>query len=350
MYHRVTHAVVAALLGLGPMLGLLAGVDRDGSEARGATAPVEATKAATGAMERTSGASERKPAASERKPAASERKSERKSASSERKSTKPPRPKLRAGINERQMSHAVTIVETGQEMGLPRRAYVVAIATAMQESELRVLANVNVPHSFDYSPRDGYGQDHDSVGLFQQRPSQGWGTEEQVSDPRYAAERFYRALSEVPGWQEMRVTEAAQRVQRSAFPEAYQQWAEDAGVLAAALLGQIGAAVACRVRDEPASRGAAAAESLGSALFADWGERSEVAPAEPAGVSVAARDRATGWQYAHWLVAHALAHGVTRVHFEDLEWTAERGDWAPADRRIDHVLAEVAPALAAPAG
>jgi hypothetical protein len=114
MYHRVTHAVVAALLGLGPMLGLLAGVDRDGSEARGATAPVEATKAATGAMERTSGASERKPAASERK-------SERKSASSERKSTKPPRPKLRAGINERQMSHAVTIVETGQELGLPRR-------------------------------------------------------------------------------------------------------------------------------------------------------------------------------------------------------------------------------------
>ena len=241
-------------------------------------------------------------------------------------------------LDHEQMANAATITAVGVRLGMPERAVVVALATAMQESKLR-----NLPHL-------GRLNDHDSVGLFQQRPSQGWGTEEQVSDPRYAAERFYRALSEVPGWQEMRVTEAAQRVQRSAFPEAYQQWAEDAGVLAAALLGQIGAAVACRVRDEPASRGAAAAESLGSALFADWGERSEVAPAEPAGVSVAARDRATGWQYAHWLVAHALAHGVTRVHFEDLEWTAERGDWAPADRRIDHVLAEVAPALAAPAG
>jgi hypothetical protein len=222
MYHRVTHAVVAALLGLGPMLGLLAGVDRDGSEARGATAPVEATKAATGAMERTSGASERKPAASERKPAASERKSERKSASSERKSTKPPRPKLRAGINERQMSHAVTIVETGQEMGLPRRAYVVAIATAMQESELRVLANVNVPHSFDYSPRDGYGQDHDSVGLFQQRvPYYCVNDLKFCMDPRYSAMKFYQGLKQVPGWEKLPVTVAAQRVQGSAFPDHY---------------------------------------------------------------------------------------------------------------------------------
>ena len=136
---------------------------------------------------------------------------------------KPPsRPKLRAGLNERQMAHAVTIVETGQEMGLPRRAFVVAIATALQESGLRVLANVNVPESFNYHPRDGYGSDHDSIGIFQQRASIYAINDVKWSmDPRYSAIKFYNGLKNVAGWESMSVAEAAQAVQVSAFPDAY---------------------------------------------------------------------------------------------------------------------------------
>src|SRR5690606_5487927 len=134
----------------------------------------------------------------------------------------PSRPKLRAGLNERQMAHAVTIVETGQEMGLPRRAYVVAIATALQESGLRVLANVNVPESFDYYPRDGYGSDHESIGIFQQRRSIYAINDVKWSmDPRYSAIKFYNGLKNVAGWESMSVAEAAQAVQVSAFPDAY---------------------------------------------------------------------------------------------------------------------------------
>lgn len=136
--------------------------------------------------------------------------------------SRPSRPKLRAGIDETQLKHAVTIVETGQEMGLPRRAYVVAIATALQESQLRVLANVNVPESFDYHPRDGYGADHDSIGIFQQRASIYAINDVKWSmDPRYSAIKFYRGLMAVEGWQDMSVAQAAQAVQVSAFPYAY---------------------------------------------------------------------------------------------------------------------------------
>jgi hypothetical protein len=140
------------------------------------------------------------------------------------KEGKSPRPKLRAGINEKQLQHAVTIVETGQELGLPRRAYVVAIATALQESRLEVLANVNVPGSFDHQPRDGYGQDHDSVGIFQQRV-QYYCINDLVycMDPRYSAIKFYNDLKRVGGWQQLPVTVAAQRVQGSAFPDYYAQ-------------------------------------------------------------------------------------------------------------------------------
>src|SRR5690606_41519266 len=98
--------------------------------------------------------------------------------------------------------------------------------------------------------------DNASVGLFQQRTSQCWGTEEEVSDPRYASRQFYLALQDVPGWEEMRVTDAAQRVQRSAFPEAYERWADDAQVLATALLGHEPGAVNCRVPDPAPVAGA----------------------------------------------------------------------------------------------
>lgn len=124
------------------------------------------------------------------------------------------------GLNEQQMSHAATIVAVGRDMGMPERAWVVALATAMQESNLRVLANPNHPESFDL-PNDGTGNDHDSVGIFQQRPASGWGTVEECMDPATSARKFYHALGEVSDWRDMAITEAAQAVQVSAFPDHY---------------------------------------------------------------------------------------------------------------------------------
>ncbi|MFE0703495.1 C40 family peptidase [Streptomyces sp. NPDC058872] len=107
-----------------------------------------------------------------------------------------------------QIPHAATIVATGISLDVPKKGQIIALATAMQESRLR---NLN------------YG-DRDSLGLFQQRPSQGWGTAQQIRDPLYASERFYKALLAVDGWQQMTVTQAAQAVQKSGFPDAYAQW------------------------------------------------------------------------------------------------------------------------------
>ncbi|SFU00450.1 hypothetical protein SAMN05660657_04656 [Geodermatophilus amargosae] len=107
-----------------------------------------------------------------------------------------------------QWANARTIADVARQRGLPERAVVIALATAMQESTL---------HNLDHGDRD-------SLGLFQQRPSQGWGTPAQVQDPVYAAGQFYDRLVRVPGWDTMRLTDAAQTVQRSGFPEAYQRW------------------------------------------------------------------------------------------------------------------------------
>jgi hypothetical protein len=118
-----------------------------------------------------------------------------------------------------QATNAATIARVGHARGLPDRAVVIALATAQQESRLRNL---------DYGDRD-------SLGLFQQRPSQGWGTPAQVRDPSYAATKFYERLVGVPHWQTRRLTEVAQAVQRSGFPEAYQRWEPMAQSLTMAL-------------------------------------------------------------------------------------------------------------------
>ena len=216
-------------------------------------------------------------------------------------------------LDAAQMANAATITAVGVRRKIPERGVVVALATALQESKLE-----NLP-----------GGDRDSLGLFQQRPSQGWGTPEQIRDPRYSATRFYAGLKKVRGWQEMRVTEAAQRVQRSAYPEAYEKWADEAGVLAAALLGRATGAVACTVPGEPLMRGAAAATSLAKVLNLDWG-RVETVPATT-GFAVAATDATAGWRYAHWLVSHATDHGVKSVRFAGMEWSADGGRWSSVE-------------------
>ncbi|WP_433376375.1 hypothetical protein ACQPZX_07725 [Actinoplanes sp. CA-142083] len=230
-----------------------------------------------------------------------------------------------------QMANAATISAVGIRRGLPERAVVIALATALQESKLENLDT----------------GDRDSVGLFQQRPSQGWGTPEKIQDPRYAADKFYSALKRVKGWEKMRVTDAAQRVQRSAYPNAYEKWADESAVLARALTGRATGAVACTVTGAPVLRGAAAAAALMNGLKLDWGKGLAKTPAasQAAGLTVAVSDASTGWRYAHWLVSHASATGLERVRFADLEWHAPDGKWQPvtADGGVDErqVIAQV---------
>ncbi len=125
------------------------------------------------------------------------------------------------GWDNEQSANAAVIVAVGAEHKVAPRGWVIALATAMQESGLR-----NLP-----------GGDRDSIGLFQQRPSQGWGTPAQLRDPRYAAGKFYSALLAIDGWQAMALTDAAQAVQRSAYPGAYAKWEDDAIALVRVLTG-----------------------------------------------------------------------------------------------------------------
>jgi hypothetical protein len=125
-----------------------------------------------------------------------------------------------AGLDQTQMNHAKTIVDVANQMKLPKQAAVVAVATSMQETNLRNLANTGLPES-ENIPNDGTGFDHDSVGLFQQRPASGWGSVDQLMDPATSTKKFLTALQQVPGWENMPVTVAAQTVQGSAFPDAY---------------------------------------------------------------------------------------------------------------------------------
>lgn len=145
----------------------------------------------------------------------------------------PPQPV--AGLTQTQMDNAKTIVDVGTEMNIPHRGLIVAIATAMQESTLLNYANSGVPESQNY-PHEAVGWDHDSVGLFQQRASTGWGSVAELMTPTYAAEAFYQALLQVPGWQEMSVAWAAQSVQVSAFPDAYAQHESRATTIVRALV------------------------------------------------------------------------------------------------------------------
>ena len=114
--------------------------------------------------------------------------------------------------NVEQMRNARTIIRVSQEMGLPPRAAVIAVATSLQESKLYNLGHL------------GARNDHDSQGLFQQRPSTGWGTVEQITNPAYSSKAFYKALMRVDRWEHLPLTVAAQKVQVSAFPFAYAKW------------------------------------------------------------------------------------------------------------------------------
>ncbi|MFF5072461.1 hypothetical protein ACFY2R_14950 [Micromonospora olivasterospora] len=127
----------------------------------------------------------------------------------------------RIALNDEQIANAKAIIAATKKAGLPERAAVISIATSLQESKLENLGHL------------GDANDHDSLGLFQQRPSSGWGTPEQITDPEYSTTAFLKGLRQVDGWQDMPLTQAAQTVQVSAYPDAYAQWEQQAADLVA---------------------------------------------------------------------------------------------------------------------
>ncbi|MFI1562472.1 heavy metal transporter [Streptomyces sp. NPDC020490] len=239
-----------------------------------------------------------------------------------------------------QAVNAATIAAVGTGRGMPERAVTIALATALQESGLR-----NIEHG-----------DRDSLGLFQQRPSQGWGTPRQIMEPAYAAGVFYEHLGKVPGYTRLPLTVAAQRVQRSGYPEAYAKHEPDAKLLAAALTGHAAATLTCRGNPDTAAV-QAGPDAVRSALVRDFGrdvlqdagaevgDRATPTPSPSpspssspsaqdgtrtvtlpvaAGASPAKGGTAQqrGWQLAHWAVANASALHIERVSFAGREWTA----------------------------
>lgn len=216
-----------------------------------------------------------------------------------------------------QADNAALVAATALRRGLPARAVTIALATALQESKL-----VNI----DYGDRD-------SLGLFQQRPSQGWGTAEQVMDPVYSTGRFYDGLAAVPGYEQMEVTVAAQTVQRSAFPDAYAQHEGRARAFASALTGWSPAALACTTGPAVV---AGTPEQVQARVVRDLGELpTEVVTATadtPASLVVhvdplgSETDR-LAWAVGHWAVALAAPLGIDTVTVGDQTWERDAESW-----------------------
>jgi hypothetical protein len=127
----------------------------------------------------------------------------------------------RIDLSKEQKANAKAIIAATKKAGLDERAAVIAVGTALQESKLENLGHL------------GEANDHDSLGLFQQRPSSGWGSPKQLTDPQYATTAFLKGLKQVDGWQDMPLTRAAQKVQVSAYPDAYAQWEKQAADIVA---------------------------------------------------------------------------------------------------------------------
>jgi hypothetical protein len=223
-------------------------------------------------------------------------------------------------LTAEQTDNAALIVAIATSRDLPAKAATVALATALQESDLRNL-------------RVG---DRDSLGLFQQRPSQGWGTEDEVLDPYHATNAFYDALLLVDGWEAMSVTAAAQAVQRSAFPEAYAQHEERAEVWALALAGAAGIdSVSCSLEPvSPTSNPDIAFLERSADDFGDLVE-ARIDRSNPNLVmATLVVDPPLSVAVANWTVAMASTHPIVAVSSCDMEWTREREGWgnAPPDQ------------------
>jgi hypothetical protein len=201
-------------------------------------------------------------------------------------------------VDIEQAENATTITAVAKQLGMPDHAVTIALAAALQESQLRNLR---------------YG-DRDSLGLFQQRPSQGWGTPAQLVDPQYAAGAFFKALARVSGWESLPVTQAAQSVQRSSAPDAYATWEPLARSLAIATTGEQAVGLTCQYE---VRKWATPAPSVTPALTQAFGPSALGAPGS----------RTRGWTIAAWLVAHARQYRIISVRYAGREWTPD-GSWS----------------------
>ena len=216
---------------------------------------------------------------------------------------------VRAEIDPEQARWASLMAAISQRRGLPPRATTIAIATAFQESKI---------HNIDFGDRD-------SVGLFQQRTSQGWGTVEQINDPYYSIGKFYDALVKVKGYESMKITEAAQRVQRSAFPGAYAQHEDYARALASALRGYSPAAFTCQINPE----GSGTIARVTKDVEAAFGSIPSAVDGDDASYPLTGKAsdiKARGWGLAHYLVANASRLRITEISFGNREWSADDSD------------------------
>lgn len=166
-------------------------------------------------------------------------------------------------LNQQQLTHAATIITIGKQThGVGRAGVKIALMAALTESTLRMLTNTSAyPESARY-PNDGDGSDHDSLGLFQMRPTTGWGTVAELMDPTYQARAFFggptgpnhpspRGLLDIPGWQQMDLGEAAQAVEVSAYPDRYRNYEPVAEAILAALTTDIPATSSAGTGGEP---------------------------------------------------------------------------------------------------
>ena len=226
---------------------------------------------------------------------------------------------IRFALSHEQADNAALLAASSLRRGLPARAATIAIATAMQESSLR-----NIDHG-----------DRDSLGLFQQRPSQGWGSEEEIMDPVYSTDTFYDALVEVDGFEDMEITVAAQTVQRSAFPDAYAQHEAMARAWASALTGHSPAAVTCIVHEPVRGDAEAFVERVGRDLgdvgaqvvSGDDDDEPAVIELEAAALGRTDAEPRLAWALAQWAVAAGARTGVTEVAVGERRWTAAAAAW-----------------------
>jgi hypothetical protein len=240
-------------------------------------------------------------------------------------------------LDPEQAGNAAIIAAVARRRGLPVRATTIALATAFQESTLRNLT---------------YG-DADSLGLFQQRPSQGWGTRKQVTDPVHAADAFYDALVKVHGYRTMPITEAAQKVQRSAFPDAYAAYGPAAQAISAALGGSPPARFTCVLPADPAApqatgrsgvTGRARAVRAAAARETGAGTGRVLSPTTIRFRVPASSGNRRAWALAEWALARADDLDIDEVRVAGQVWNRAQSThgWStPPGRRVVGVVIHV---------
>ena len=219
-------------------------------------------------------------------------------------------------LDPEQASIAATIAGVAHQREMPRRAVVVAFAAALQESKM---------HNLSYGDRD-------SVGVFQQRPSEGWGPASRLKDPVYASGRFFEALAGVPDYIHKPVYRAAQAVQHSADGSAYVRYQPEAITLAADFTGRRAHAVWCwSAAADPTRANLTAARRELAHAFGPMGSHRAATPGDDPSMLVRVPRPAVGWAVATWLVTHAGSYGIHDVHYAGFHWRLSSGSsgWRP---------------------